>query len=97
MINRACTITPEQAHRRGVIWIIGSFVVCPCHLPVTLWVASALLSGSAAGSLLLGHPYVAGAILGILWLAGTVYGFHLMRRARIDAYTRDPTIRLFGD
>ena len=97
MINRACAITPEQAHRRGVTWIVGSFVLCPCHLPVTLWVAGALLSGSAAGSLLLGHPYVAGVMLGILWLAGTLYGFHLMRRARIDAYTRNPTTRLFGE
>jgi hypothetical protein len=63
---------------------------------VTLWVASALLSGTAAGSLLLGHLYVAGVILGILWLAGTLYGFHLMRRARVDAYTREPATKLFG-
>jgi Fe2+ transport system protein B len=97
MINRACAITPEHVHRRGVTWIIASFVLCPCHLPVTLWVVSALLSGTAAGSLLLGHPYVAGVVLGGMWLGGTLYGFHLMRRARIDAYTREPAAGMFDE
>ena len=97
MINRACAITPEQAHRRGVTWIVGSFVLCPCHLPVTLWVASAVLSGTAAGSLVLGHPYIAGVMLGVVWLGGTLYGLQLIRRARIDAYTGEPATRIFGE
>jgi Fe2+ transport system protein B len=97
MIRRACPLTPEQAGRRGVTWIIGSFVLCPCHLPVTLWVAGAVLSGTAGGSLLLGHPYVAGVILGVLWLAGTLYGFSLMRRGRVDAYTRPSAGRFFSE
>ena len=69
------------------MWIIGSFVLCPCHLPITLWVAGAVLSGTALSVALHSHVYLAGAVLGVTWLAGTLHGFNLMRRARIDAYT----------
>jgi len=93
----ACALTPEQADRRGLAWIIGAFVLCPCHLPITLWVVAALLSGTAFGALVLGHPYVSGAVLGAAWLAGTLYGFNLMRRARLDAYTQRPSGGILSD
>jgi MerE protein len=83
-----CELTPEQADRRGLVWVLGSFVLCPCHLPITLWVVAVLLSGTAIGSALLGHPYITGVMLGIFWLGGTLYGFNMMRRARIDAYVK---------
>ena len=86
-MKNACPLTPEQASRRGVAWIIGSFVLCPCHLPITLWVAGAILSGTAIGALIRGHVVAAGVILAITWLAGTLHGFNLMRRARIESYT----------
>jgi cytochrome c biogenesis protein CcdA len=93
-----CALTPEQADRRGVMWILGAFVLCPCHLPITLWVVGALLSGTALGAVFTGHLFVAGAATSIVWLAATLHGFNLMRRARIDAYT-DSTSRtlLRGD
>ncbi|HVZ20172.1 MAG TPA: hypothetical protein VG871_03880 [Vicinamibacterales bacterium] len=87
MRKQVCALTPDQASRRGVLWIIGSFVLCPCHLPITLWVAAAVLSGTAAGAALYNHVYLAGVVLGVTWLSGTIHGFNLMRRARIDAYT----------
>jgi len=87
MKNAACPLTPEQADRRGVAWIVGSFVLCPCHLPITLGVIVAVLSGTTLGALLRGHLYLAGTIISITWLAGTLHGFNLMRRARIDANT----------
>lgn len=88
MKNRAvCPLTPEQADRRGVLWIAGAFVLCPCHLPITLWVIGALLSGTALGAVFTGHLFVAGAVISLAWLAGTLHGFNLMRRARIDTYT----------
>jgi cytochrome c biogenesis protein CcdA len=86
MKNAACPLTPEQADRRGIAWVIGSFVLCPCHLPITLAVVVALLSGTAIGALVRGHLYLAGAIISIAWLAGTLHGFNLMRRARIESY-----------
>jgi cytochrome c biogenesis protein CcdA len=87
MKKAVCALTPEQADRRGIAWIIGSFVLCPCHLPITLGIVVAVLSGTAIGALLRGHLYIAGAILSITWLAGTLHGFNLMRRARIESYT----------
>ena len=87
MKKTVCALTPEQADRRGIAWVIGSFVLCPCHLPITLAVVVAVLSGTAIGALVRGHLYVAGAIISITWLAGTLNGFNLMRRARMGAYT----------
>jgi len=87
MRNASCPLTPEQADRRGIAWVIGSFVLCPCHLPITLGVLVAVLSGTAIGVLVRSHLYLAGAIISIAWLAGTLHGFNLMRRARIESYT----------
>ncbi len=86
-MKKVCALTPEQADRRGVAWVIGSFALCPCHLPITLAVIGALLSGTVLGALFHAHLFMAGAIISVTWLAGTLYGFNLMRRARIDAYT----------
>jgi len=91
-----CALTPEQADRRGVLWIAGAFVLCPCHLPITLWVIGALLSGTAFGAMFTGHVFVAGAVISIVWLAATLHGFNLMRRARIDSYTKAESRTLLG-
>ena len=88
-MNPVCPITPEQNDRRGIAWVIGSFVLCPCHLPITLAVIGAVLSGTALGALFRGHLILAGVLISIVWLAGTLHGFNLMRRARIDAYTQN--------
>lgn len=92
-----CELTPDQADRRGVLWIAGAFILCPCHLPVTLWVIGALLSGTALGAVFTGHLFMAGAMISIVWLAGTLHGFNLMRRARINAYTNSGTRSLFDE
>jgi hypothetical protein len=60
----------------------GAFVFCPCHLPITLSVMALLLGGTAAGSLLRANPYIAAAIVTLLWAAGTWRGLTLVRRAR---------------
>jgi len=88
-MKTVCPITPEQNDRRGIAWVIGSFVLCPCHLPVTLAVIGAVLSGTALGALFRGHLIVAGILISVVWLVGTLHGFNLMRRARIDAYTQN--------
>jgi len=88
-MNTVCPITPEQNDRRGIAWVIGSFVLCPCHLPITLAVIGAVLSGTALGALFRGHLILAGVLISIVWLAGTLHGFNLMRRARIESYTQN--------
>ena len=87
----AVRLTPAQAENRGLAWVIGAFVICPCHLPITLWVAATLLSGTAAGAVLRGHLYVTGAIITVLWLAATWRGVRYFLVARADPVT---TLRL---
>jgi len=74
--------TVGRLENRGMAWVIGAFVFCPCHLPITLSVLALLLGGTAAGALLRAHPYVAGAVVTTLWAAGTWRGFRLIRAAR---------------
>jgi hypothetical protein len=89
------TPTPEQVGRRGVAWVVGAFLLCPCHLPLTLGLAAALLSGTAAGALLRGHPYLAGIVISATWLAATARGFRLLDNAQTlaDAATGPPEER----
>ena len=81
--------TPRDLENRGMAWMIGAFVFCPCHLPITLAVAGLLLGGTAAGALLSAHPYIAGTVVTLLWVAGTWRGFSLVRSAQRFAYARD--------
>ena len=71
---------------RGMLWVAGSFVLCPCHLPITLAVLGLLLGGTAAGALLHAHPCWAGTAVTLLWTAGTWRGFSLIRSAQRFAY-----------
>jgi MerE protein len=80
----AVRLTPGQAENRGLAWVIGSFVFCPCHLPITLWWMAILLSGTAAGALLLNHLVIAGVIVTLLWLAGTWRGVRYFLIARSE-------------
>jgi mercuric ion transport protein len=74
----------RQTENRGLAWVIGAFVICPCHLPLTLGLAATVLSGTALGALLAGHPYVAGVIITSVWVAATSRGVHHLRSARTD-------------
>jgi len=75
------TLTPEQAENRGLAWLIGAFLICPCHLPLTLGLAAILLSGTAAGVLLRDHLFLAGAVITVAWVAGTWRGISFLRSA----------------
>ncbi|HJZ74753.1 MAG TPA: hypothetical protein VKE51_23615 [Vicinamibacterales bacterium] len=74
-------MTPGQAENRGLAWVLGAFVFCPCHLPLTLSAIAALLSGTAAGALLREHVYVAGTAVTAIWAAATWRGIRYLRAA----------------
>ena len=74
-------MTPAQAETRGLVWVLGAFVICPCHLPLTLWAIAALLSGTAAGALFRAHVYLASAAISVVWLAATWRGVCYFRGA----------------
>ena len=79
----ACEVpNPRKLENRGMAWMIGAFVFCPCHLPITLSALALILGGTAAGALLRAHPYVAAAVVTTLWIAGTWRGLALVKRAR---------------
>jgi MerE protein len=84
--SQSCPInmTATQAENRGLAWVIASFALCPCHLPITLWWMALLLSGTAAGALLRSHPIVAAVIVTAVWLAGTWRGVRYLLMARSD-------------
>jgi len=54
-----------------MLWVVGAFVICPCHLPLTLWALAAVLAGTTAGTLLVGHWLLAGALITVVWSAAT--------------------------
>ncbi len=56
-----------------------SFLLCPCHLPVTLVLLGLLLGGSAAGVALRENLWLAGAVLTVTWVLGTWRGLRLLR------------------
>jgi hypothetical protein len=57
-------------------------VICPCHLPLTLWLGATLLAGTALGAALRDHPIIAGAIITLVWSIATWHGFRLLRSSR---------------
>ena len=69
----------SKQQRRGVAWVLGSFIFCPCHLPLTLGVLAAIFSGTALGAFVIHYSLLAGAIITLVWAAGTWYGFRQLR------------------
>ncbi|HET9387245.1 MAG TPA: mercury resistance protein [Gemmatimonadales bacterium] len=81
MLNRnSCALTPAQANLRGVAWVAGAFLICPCHLPLTLALATTALAGTTAGLVLGAHWLAAGVFITLAWLAATWHGIRLVRR-----------------
>jgi cytochrome c biogenesis protein CcdA len=81
-MDRCDVPSAKTIENRGLLWVAGAFVFCPCHLPITLSVLALMLGGTAAGALLRAHPYVAAAVVTLLWAAGTWRGFALIKRAK---------------
>jgi hypothetical protein len=71
-----------------MLWVVGAFLICPCHLPLTLGFAATLLAGTAAGAVLRGHPFAAATVLTLGWMAATWHGIRLLRAARAYAESR---------
>ena len=77
---------PSALERRGRLWMLLSFVACPCHLPLTLGALGALLGGTALGALLRDHGLVAGFVISSAWLLGTGRGLWLVRQGERTGY-----------
>ena len=75
-------LSPPALERRGLWWLLGSFLLCPCHLPLSLGMLAALFAGTSLGAAFRDHTWIAGTLLTITWLAGTAYGFRLIGQAK---------------
>lgn len=79
------TLNAQDAHQRtGRRWLLWSFIVCPCHLPLTMAVLGAVLGGSAFGSLISQNMLGVGIFFGLLYAAGLAIGFRHLRAATKD-------------
>ena len=69
--------------RRGRAWLLWSFLLCPCHLPLTLAVLASVLTGTSLGVALRDHTWVAGVLISVAWIGGTGYGLRLIRQSAL--------------
>lgn len=76
------TIEAVTLEKRGRSWLLWSFLLCPCHLPWTLAILGGVLASTSLGVFVRDHAWAAGIIITIAWIAGTGYGFHLIRLAQ---------------
>jgi hypothetical protein len=72
-------IEDKQKKSRGVLWMLGSFAICPCHLPITLGLLTTVLGGTAVGALVREHIVLAGAIIVTVWAFAMWRGLRLLR------------------
>lgn len=77
-----CSSPCLQMERRGLAWVMGAFAICPCHLPLTLALMGTVLSETAVGAMLNRHVSIAGALIAVVWAAGTWRGLCYLRSAR---------------
>ncbi len=61
-------------------WLVGGFLFCPCHLPITLALLGAISAGTVAGAILERNLIVVAVLTTAIWLAATWYGLRLMKR-----------------
>jgi len=72
----------NKAQRHGIAWVMGSFLFCPCHLPLTLGLLAAIFGGTALGAFVVHYSLLAGGVITLLWVTGTWYGFRKLRSTR---------------
>ena len=65
-----------------MMWILGGFILCPCHLPLTLAALGAALAGTALGALLRAHVVASALVISAAWALATWRGVWLMRTGR---------------
>ena len=81
---------PPKKQRHGILWIVGSFALCPCHLPLTLGLLVTVLGGTTFGAFLIHNLLFAGIGITLLWAAGTWYGFRQLRSTTCSYKPKHP-------
>lgn len=72
----------RSAENRGRLWLVLSYVLCPCHLPVTMALLVTLAGGTAVGAAMTESMWRLGAVMAGLYGLALWRGFHHLRRAK---------------
>ena len=80
--------------KRGRRWVVWSFILCPCHLPVTLGVLGTVFGGSAFGPLIARNGLSIGLGISAVYAVGLGIGLRHIHLANkdIDCSTGECTI-----
>ncbi|MBA4072917.1 MAG: hypothetical protein C0497_13920 [Gemmatimonas sp.] len=62
-------------------WLVGGFLFCPCHLPITLALFGVLFAGTVLGAVLQQYVLLVALLTTAIWLAASWYGLRLMSRS----------------
>jgi hypothetical protein len=73
-------LMPSRSSASGVAWLVGGFLFCPCHLPITLWVVGTLVAGTSLETALRANVIWVAVVITLIWLGATIRGFQLLRR-----------------
>ena len=74
--------TARRLEKRGRWWLALSYVLCPCHLPVTLGLLGVAFGGSALGTIVAGHTTWIGIALTAGYAVVLWRGFRQLRRSK---------------
>jgi len=69
----------EQQGRR---WLLVSYFLCPCHVPITLALISAVFGGTVFGAAVTGNAFRLGVVLTTAYAVVLWRGFRQIRRAK---------------
>ena len=68
--------------QRGRRWLSVSYLLCPCHIPITLVLIGSAFGGTAIGAALTGNALRVGIVLTGLYAIVLWRGFRQIRRAK---------------
>jgi mercuric ion transport protein len=69
----------------GGFLAVTAFVVCPCHLPLTLGLLLGVLGGTGIGSFIAAHTGLVYGVAAGYFVLGLGAGFYLWKRKRRGA------------
>ena len=72
----------RRLEKRGRWWLVLSFVLCPCHLPITLALTGAVFGGTALGATVVANALWVGVVLTVLYALVLWRGFRHIRSAK---------------
>lgn len=74
--------TARRQENRGRLWLVVAYLLCPCHLPVSMALLAAVFGTGTWASAIVGNPWRVGVTLGVLYALALWRGFRWLRAAK---------------